>query len=356
MAGIFKWMDFSDLDINDPFFDSLKADYEEFPTWFAKKSSSGAQALVSIDDVGVSSFLYLKEENEDVELQEAVLHAEPRIKIGTFKLSERTSGNRQGEGTLGIALWRWQQMKVNQIYVTIFEKHDVLIRLFEKYGFILAGHNTRGELVYVKDRRNIDWSDAYKAFPFIHRGFGHAFLLPIDDVFHDQLFPYSGLYRNGLEVEEIAAGNGMSKVFIGSPFQRVSYEVGKPILVYRIHTGTQKKTYASCITSFCTIQGVTWVKTGGMIKKSFDDFKTLVRNKAVFTEQELREIYDNKRNIVVLELAYNGYFGPGHNVIHHWLDENGLFPDYPYQIKYTEDEFIRILQEAEVDVQNVVVD
>ena len=148
----------------------------------------------------------------------------------------------------------------------------------------------------------------------------------------------------------------MSKVFIGSPFQRVSYEVGKPILVYRIHTGTQKKTYASCITSFCTIQGVTWVKTGGMIKKSFDDFRTIVRNKAVFTEQELREIYDNKRNIVVLELAYNGYFGPGHNVIHHWLDENGLFPDYPYQIKYTEDEFIRILQEAEVDVQNVVVD
>ena len=77
-------------------------------------------------------------------------------------------------------------MKVNQIYVTIFEKHDVLIRLFEKYGFILAGHNTRGERVYVKDRRNIDWSDAYKAFPFIHRGFGHAFLLPIEDGFHDQ--------------------------------------------------------------------------------------------------------------------------------------------------------------------------
>lgn len=356
MAGIFKWMGFSAIDINDPFFDSLKADYEEFPTWFARKSSSGAQALVSIDDVGVSAFLYLKEENEDVELQNGILPAEPRIKIGTFKLSERTSGNRQGEGTLGIALWRWQQMKVNQIYVTIFEKHAVLIRLFEKFGFKLAGLNPRGERVYVKDRRDLDWSDAYKSFPFIHRGFGHAFLLPIEDVFHDKLFPYSELYRNGLEVEEIAAGNGMSKVFIGSPSQQIAYKVGKPILIYRKHTGTQQKTFVSCVTSFCTIQGVTWIKTGGRIIKSFDDFKSIVRNKAVFSEQELQTIYENKRNIVVLELAYDGYFGPGHNVIHHWLNENGLFPGYPYQIQYTEDEFIRILEEADVDVQNVVVD
>lgn len=64
MAGDFKWVKFSDIDLHDVFFDSLKAEYEEFSDWYQRKSSSGAQALVGKDDQGVTSFLYLKEESE----------------------------------------------------------------------------------------------------------------------------------------------------------------------------------------------------------------------------------------------------------------------------------------------------
>lgn len=32
---------FKNIDLSDPFFDSLKADYEEFPTWFQKNQKNG---------------------------------------------------------------------------------------------------------------------------------------------------------------------------------------------------------------------------------------------------------------------------------------------------------------------------
>ena len=37
---------FADIDLNDPFFKSLKEDYTEFETWFNKKSKDGSRAYV----------------------------------------------------------------------------------------------------------------------------------------------------------------------------------------------------------------------------------------------------------------------------------------------------------------------
>lgn len=31
-----EYIDFIDVDLDDPFFDSLKSDYQEFPDWFKK--------------------------------------------------------------------------------------------------------------------------------------------------------------------------------------------------------------------------------------------------------------------------------------------------------------------------------
>ena len=356
MAGLLKWLKFSLIDLSDSFFDSLKSDYVEFSEWFNRKAAEGEEALVAKDDKGITAFLYLKQENEEIALSEGVVLAEPRMKIGTFKLSNRMKGIRQGEGTLGIALWRWQCSGLNEIYVTVFPKHEILIVLLERFGFHFVGHNLRGESLYIKDRRKLDFSDSYKAFPFIKKGFGMAYILPIHDWYHDKLFPYSEIARNSLEVEEIAAGNGISKVFIGFPSNEISYVIGKPILVYRIHTGDRVKTFASCVTSFCTICNITYVKDKGATKIPFESFLSLAGNKSVFSESELLDMYNNKRNIVVVEMVYNGYFGKGCNVTHNWLKEHHLFEYHPYLIELTEKEFNMILEEASVDVQNAIVD
>lgn len=355
MAGDFKWVKFSDIDLHDVFFDSLKAEYEEFSDWYQRKSSSGAQALVSKDEQGVTSFLYLKEESEEILLSDGNLPPTQRIKIGTFKIDQRLTGIRQGEGTLGIALWNWQKSMAKEIYVTVFPKQVLLINMLRKFGFKHVGDNPRGEWVFIKSRDQIDFSTPYSSFPFIDSSFSEACLLPIEDEYHDKLFPYSELYRNELDVEAVTAGNGVSKVFIGFPAGMVFYASRSPLLVYRKYNGSGKKTYNSVITSFCTVTRVLTVKSNGIALLDIDSFLAQAGNKAIFSTDELVRLYEIKSSLVLIEMVYNGFLGKGNNVNHHWLNENGLMPAHPYQVRYSPAQFARILEKGKVNVQNVII-
>lgn len=355
MAGKFEWHKFSEVDIEDPFFDSLKTDYIEFPKWFKKKSDTNEQALVFNDDQGVGAFIYLKNENEEIELLNITLPAVPRLKIGTLRLAERFRGMRLGEGALGVSLWKWRDEKFEEIYVTVFEKHTVLVNLFEKFGFVCKGKNSRGECIYLKSRKNIDYTDPYKAFPFLKPDFSKAGIIPIFESFHDRLFPYSELKNKVYEIEEETAGNGITKVFIATPYTNMQYKIGEPVFIYRIYEGEGKKTYKSCVTSFCTITKIDVIKDNNIPNIDLTNFIKSADNKTVFSPDELTQIYE-KRNVIMLELIYNGYFGKGHNVTHRELTENVLFEKYPYQISYTKEQFIKILEMGDVDVQNVIID
>lgn len=260
MTDRFKYVPFGDCDLSDSFFDTLKQDYPEFPEWFKRKAAIGEKAYIYLDDIGICAFIYLKKENEELVFNDRVLPKEKRLKIGTLKLEERIQGKRLGEGAIGISLWLWQNLKYNQIYVTVFEHHKDLIALLERFGFICAGKNQRGEQVYIKDRRNIDYSDPYKSFPFINPAFTKAGYIPIYDYYHDTLFPYSELARTEQETLEISAANGVSKVYIACPSSVLHIKPGEPVFIYRIHTGEGIKKYKSVVTSFCTITAVTEIK------------------------------------------------------------------------------------------------
>ena len=59
-----KHLSFAQIDLNDPFFDSLKTDYAEFPQWFAKKASDQAFVLFSEQDTSIQGFMYVKLEQQ----------------------------------------------------------------------------------------------------------------------------------------------------------------------------------------------------------------------------------------------------------------------------------------------------
>lgn len=355
MLNKFEWRRFSEVSLEDPFFNSLKSDYEEFPAWFKKKSDAEEWALIFNDEYGIGSFVYLKKENEPIELVDKILPAIPRIKIGTLRLAKRLRKQRLGEGALGVSLWRWQEARLDEIYVTVFEKHTELINLFERFGFRFVGMNARGECVYLKSRKDLDYGDPYKSFPFISSNFERAGLIPVYESFHDRLFPFSELKGNKYEIEEETAGNGITKVFIGSPYKAMHYTEGEPVVVYRIFEGERGKTFKSVVTSFCTITKVEVVKDNGWPMISLKDFVENAGNKTVFTPKELSGIYNKRPNVVMLELVYNGFFGKGHNVTHKTLKDKRLFETYPYQIEYTKEQFIEILKMGDVDVQNVII-
>jgi GNAT superfamily N-acetyltransferase len=363
MAGKFQFKKFSDIDIGDPFFDSLKEDYPGneystgFVSWFAKKSAENATALVFDDDDGIGAFVVLKDEYESIELAEETLSATPRKKISTLRLAERYRGQRLGEGALGLALWQWRRAKTEEIYVTVFEKHDHLIALLERFGFRLAGKNPNGELVYLKSRSELDYSDPYKSFPFIDPAFEKAGYLVINDVYHDTLFPYSELSRTLQEAIAMSAANGMSKIYIGSPQKVFPYKIGEPIFIYRRYTGNQGSPgHKSCITSYCVVADMIVAKANNVHNVEIEELLERIGNKSVYSESEIRAKYSNERNLIVVEMLYCGYFGAGNNVNWVWLKNNGCWPDnYPTNARLTQNQFKDIITEGKIDVSDVIV-
>lgn len=365
MAGKFIRKRFSDIHLDDPFFDSLKADYPGtsastgFVNWFDRKSREGKEALVFEDERGVGAFVYLKPDDEE-ELKMADGKALPqirRVKISTIKIDERYRNQRIGEGALGLTLWKWRDSGIDEIYVTVFEKHTDVISLLVKYGFMNAGTNLNGECVYLKNRNNLDFSNPCKAFPFLSNQIQYAGCLAIDMDYHDTMFAYSDLANTLQDRVDKHVANGLKKVYIGSPFS-LAFKVGEPVLIYRKYTGNNgSKGHKSVITSYCVATRIEEIKSNWRSIHSYDDFIHMVGNKSVFTESELKNKYDSADNLTLIELLYYGYFGAGNNVNWHWLNENGCgFNAHPMSVHYTRSQFEKILREGHVDVNNVIID
>lgn len=355
MLNKMVWKLFSNVDLNDKFFNSLKDDYPDFSDWFAKKANEGRKAMVMSDENGIHAFLSLKKENEKIQLVDKILPKEDRIKISTLKIDDSIGKQRLGEGIVGVALWYWQASKFNEIYVTIFPKQDKLIGLLKRFGFLEYGIKENGELVLGKSRLKIDYSNAYSSFPFLSPYAKKAGIIPIDDHFHDRLFPYSESIYSHREVEEVTAGNGITKVYIGSPYTATHYSVGDIVGIYRIFTGNGAKGNKSAITSFCTVTKVTIVKQNGYVHMPLEQYLFEAGNKTVFSENELRGIY-KKSNVVMIEMTYNGFFNKGHNVTYWDLKNRNLFEDHPYNITYTIETMRQILELGGKDVKNIIID
>ena len=215
MPGKFERKTFAQIDLNDPFFDSLKRDYPEFETtWYPKGVRENREALVFADEYGLGAFIAMKVENEPIHLNGFDLPARARLKISTLRLAERFRGQRLGEGALGLILWDWQRQKLEEVYVTVFPQHTDLITQITRFGFVYMGMNERGECVYLRSRKNIDFSDPYKAFPFLSPSFSKGGYLIVEDNYHDTLFPYSELKNTFQEQLDIDVANGVSKIYI----------------------------------------------------------------------------------------------------------------------------------------------
>lgn len=137
---------FSEIDLADDFFGSLKIDYPEFTEWFNKKAAVGEVATVYLEDGKIKDFLYMKVEAEEMTNSGNCriipnLPKRNRLKVGTFKVESR--GTRRGERLIKRALGFSIDKNVEEVYVTVFPKHEKLIELFVKY---IIGKTNRDEI------------------------------------------------------------------------------------------------------------------------------------------------------------------------------------------------------------------
>lgn len=279
---------FGRINLNDNFFTSLKEDYDGFDKWFIKKLDEEAYITVNSNNGLLLSFLYLKVEKKDENYSNITpaLPSKKRLKVGTFKVIN--NGFRLGERFMKIIFDNALKNKVDEIYVTIFDKRDEqrrLIDLLEQWGFVLWGKKNE-ELVYIRDfNRRTDENNLKRHYPYISRN-KNFFIVPIYPDYHTELLPDSILNTESPEefIEDFPHRNGINKVYVSRALEPHP-RIGDILVFYR--TGGYYKGVVSTI-------GV--AQEAKYDFKNEDDFVIYCRKSSVFPEEKLREMWNYSRS------------------------------------------------------------
>ena len=289
---------FAEIDLSDTFFDSLKEDYVGFDIWFKKKQSQGEQAYVMLIEEKISGFMYLKEETESIQLKDKKLNSIRRMKIGTFKLNTR--GTILGDRFLALALRDAVKAKHERVYVTVFEKHEKLVRLFKRFGFQIAGETQAGEL-FLGKRMNYIQSNPYANFPRISLS-DPAYSLAIKADYHTRLFPDSRLQtETGFIVEDLAQTNTVTKTYLCNMKRAENLKPNDLLFIYRMAESHQIKTYHSVITSVCTVVEVKKISDF----KDYESYLKYIGKGTIFTTNELNTFWKTKKFPIIIKMLYN---------------------------------------------------
>ena len=291
---------FSDTDINDPFFDSLKDSYGEFTDWFRRKAEE--KAYVMTDDIGmIQAFLYLKEESGPIEDVTPPLPENRYLKIGTFKINPH--GTKLGERFIKKIFDHALHHGIYNIYVTIFPKHNDLIDIMTRYGFepVAEKETPNGiEGVYLKAIGKAH-GDVTLDYPLVDLS-NKCYLLSIYPEFHTRLFPDSILNNEDARIiGDVSHTNSIEKIYICRMSDVKELKTGDALVIYRTaEKGKGPAEYTAVATSFCMVEE--------MKQKSefsdIDDYLQYCSSRSVFLEEELRSYY-RWSQLYVIKMTYN---------------------------------------------------
>ncbi|WP_439825989.1 hypothetical protein [Aeromonas caviae] len=335
----------------DSFFDTLKRDYREFPDWLKKKAGAGESAYVLYDSMHkIDGFMYLKIEDEVDDIEPA-LPPGKHLKIGTFKFNSK--GSLRGQRFIKKAMDYAFKEEVDDIYVTVFEAHDYLIRLFERYGFILHGRKDTPngvELVYVR-RLRVSQKDVLLDYPYITTDENKKYLLSIYPEFHTKLFPDSILRGESADiVEDVSYTNSIHKIYICGMKGVMAAKKGDLLVIYRTGDGAGAARFRAVATSVCVVEEVRNIHEF----VSLDEFLAYCERFSVFSKHELIEIYNRKKYPYIIRFTYNIAL-PKRPTRGTLLDVVGLNEqDYWGFMELTNSQFEHILGLGEVDESIIV--
>lgn len=295
----FEIKKFKDIDLHDPFFDTLKTDYKEFSDWFYKKSEN--KALIHFNELGaLDGFLYLKIEDEELNIDPPQGHLK-RLKVGTMKIDAH--GTRLGERFIKKIFDYALYKKVEEIYVTVFEKHTSLMALFSRYNFEKIGlkHSQNGSESVLS--RKLSGNNIEYNYPLIsYTKDTNIYFLSIYPEYHSRLFPDSILHtEDGSIVKDISHTNSIHKIYIAGMQGMDNIKQNDIIVIYRTAEKGKTAHYSSVFTSICVIEDYTNLHNFN----TYEEFHSYCKTYSIFDEKELKKIYIEKRYKHVIKMTYN---------------------------------------------------
>ncbi|MBD8937787.1 N-acetyltransferase [Leyella stercorea] len=347
---------FSDIDLQDAFFGSLRESYPEFDEWYKKKSDAGATAYCYYVNDELKDFLYMKIEEERLTDVTPVLPAKKRLKVGTFKVDNDSRHTTRGERFMKKIMENAVAENVEEIYVTMFPTDELmkLIAMFEKFGFSHVANKNhadgRSEYVLVKDMRNhVD--DMIHDYPFVKKAGSGKYVLSINPEYHTKLFPDS-ILNNEQEydlIQDVSETNSIYKIYICWMRGVKDLKKGDKLVIYRTSDNQAPAAYRSVCTSVCTACEVKTYKDFA----DEDAFVKYTNRYSVFNERELRGWYKQKNYFTIIKMVYNIAFTK--KVINKVMKEQvGLCPHYWGFFKLTDAQFDKILELGEIDERYIV--
>lgn len=347
---------FSDIDLNDSFFDSLRASYPEFNEWYNKKAVAGTTAYCYYVDNELKDFLYLKIEEEELSDLTPALPAKKRLKVGTFKVDNEDRHTTRGERFMKKIMDKAIAEDVDEIYVTMFPTEELqgLIRMFEKFGFshIADKPHEGGNAEYVLIKDMTTHVDDFKLdYPFVKKASSNKYVLSIVPEFHTHLFPDS-ILKNEKKydlIQDVSETNSIYKIYLCWMQDTRNLKAGDKLIIYRTSDEEGKAYYRSVCTSVCT---VCEVKTYRDFENE-EEFIKYTNRYSVFKEHELRRWYKYKNNFIVIKMVYNIAFTK--KVINMVMKEQvGLNPKYWGFFKLTDAQFDKLLELGEIDERYII--
>jgi len=190
-----------EIDLLDPFFDSLREDYLEFDKWFVRVASQGRLAwVVDSSEFSLAALCIFKIESEGEHITDdgKTLRGE-FLKICTLKVQE--FGIKYGARLLAAAFNYAENNRLTAIYVQVREnRHQRLKDLLVKYGFRAVGRY-KNDMTFVKPMLPgpvpHDWMKPCVCLEYDIMFYPHyldgshinKFIISLSDYVHARLFP-----------------------------------------------------------------------------------------------------------------------------------------------------------------------
>lgn len=282
------------IDVNTPFFDSLRVGYGGFNNWFRESARKGRKAWVHRASGGaLGAICIYKEEQDEVVTSDGKKLPGRILKLCTFKVGETVRGRKVGELLLKAAFRYSTINKMEHIYLTMRAEQTYLQSLCEDFGFRHYGRFNQDE-VYVKAHPpsppQDEEADALKYhirfFPNFRSAGVKKFLVPIRPGYHEVLF--SDHPANQQQLSLFTAGNAIKLAYLcHSPLREI--QPGDILLFYR--SGD--------------IKGVTSI---GIVEfaadlKDLDKILQLVSKRTVYPLSEIQKMAKKPTKVLLFRLA-----------------------------------------------------
>ena len=297
-----------ELDLNDPFFDSLRESYGGFNDWFNNRCCETQRKCWTISrNDRLAALCIYKDEQDGVITDNGLTLPGKTLKLCTFKVDESARGYKMGERLLYCAFRYAQKNGHTAVYFTTDETRQTsLVDLGHEFGFDKAGNYGR-DAVYLKymkpqsdEDSSLDSAEFIRRFyPSCRAGEGVGkYIVPIAPQWHERLFPDISNTRGTLfgDYSEFynAEGNTIKKAYLSRSIITAP-NVGDLLLFYRT---TDRR-------AIDTIG----IVVGAMRSTDVEEIVAITKRRTVYDPQTIKDlVYGAEKGLLIISFDLIRYF------------------------------------------------